>query len=91
VPVSGIEQLQAEARAEGYNFIDRLVEEWARRRIRLRCFRRDTVRPYWMEIFLWRWCGLNRRPTVLQAVRRCRIRRVYVRPDGEAGNRENAA
>jgi len=29
LPVVGIEQLQIEARAEGYKFIDRLVEEWA--------------------------------------------------------------
>ncbi len=29
MPVEGLEDLQAEAHAEGYNFIDTLVEEWA--------------------------------------------------------------
>jgi GNAT superfamily N-acetyltransferase len=29
LPISGLERLQAEAREEGYNFIDTLVEQWA--------------------------------------------------------------
>ncbi len=28
LPISGLERLQSEARAEGYRFIDTLVEEW---------------------------------------------------------------
>lgn len=29
LPIAGIEELRAEARAEGYNFIEALVEDWA--------------------------------------------------------------
>lgn len=29
LPIPGLERLQAEAREEGYNFIDTLVEQWA--------------------------------------------------------------
>jgi GNAT superfamily N-acetyltransferase len=29
LPIPGIELLQADARQEGYNFVDRLIEEWA--------------------------------------------------------------
>jgi GNAT superfamily N-acetyltransferase len=29
LPISGLERLQSEAREEGYNFIDTLVEQWA--------------------------------------------------------------
>ena len=46
LPVSGIEQLQAEARAEGYNFIDRLVEEWASAKNRFDASRLQAVRRW---------------------------------------------
>jgi len=77
LPVPGIEQLEAEARAEGYDFLDTLVREWAtgenrfdqHGEILLGCFEHDTLIAVG---------GLNRDPFLNDA---CvgRIRRVYVR------------
>ena len=78
LPVSGIEQLQAEARAEGYNFIDRLVEEWASAKNRFDASG-EILCGHLDGDLLVAVGGLNRDPFASrEAVGR--IRRVYVRP-----------
>jgi GNAT superfamily N-acetyltransferase len=78
LPAPGIEQMQAEARSEGYNFLETLVEEWLSGRNRfdapgeLLCGHLD-------DGILAAVGGLNRDPFLADpAVGR--IRRVYVRP-----------
>ncbi len=78
LPVPGMERLHAEARAEGYDFIDTLVEEWASAQNRFDA-PGEALCGYLDQGLLVAVGGLNcdpfaGRPDV------GRIRRVYVRP-----------
>lgn len=78
MPVPGIEQLQAEARAEGYNFIDKLVEEWASAKNRFDACG-EILCGHLDRGLLVAVGGLNRDPFASRT-EVGRIRRVYVRP-----------
>src|ERR1700735_3318172 len=77
LPTPDLEELRAEARAEGYNFIDTLLEEWSTNRNRfdqpgeilLGVIERDNLIAVG---------GLNRDPFLADPTTG-RIRRVYVR------------
>jgi GNAT superfamily N-acetyltransferase len=77
IPIAGIEELQAESLAEGYNFLDRLLHDWQTGENRfdqpgetlLGCFEKDILIAVG---------GLNRDP-FLTDPGTGRIRRVYVR------------
>ena len=78
LPVPGIEQLQAEARTEEYNFIDKLVEEWESAKNRFDASG-EILCGHLDRGLLVAVGGLNRDPFASRA-EVGRIRRVYVRP-----------
>jgi GNAT superfamily N-acetyltransferase len=78
LPVPGIEELRSEARAEGYKFMDTLLEEWLSGENRFDAAG-ETLRGFLDHATLVAVGGLNcdpflRDPTI------GRIRRLYVRP-----------
>jgi GNAT superfamily N-acetyltransferase len=77
LPVAGMDELQAEARAEGYDFIDTLVRDWASGANR---FDRsgETVLGCFDEDMLVAVGGLNIDPFAGDP-KTGRIRRIYVR------------
>jgi GNAT superfamily N-acetyltransferase len=77
LPVPGIEVLRAEAKGEGYNFIDRLVEEWKSGANRFSA-PGEALCGYLNEGQLVAVGGLNCDPFARRADVG-RIRRVYVR------------
>jgi len=78
LPVPGIEELRREAREEGYNFLETLVEEWARG---ANCFDGpgEILCGAFDEGPLVAVGGLNRDPFAGRD-EVGRVRRVYVRP-----------
>lgn len=77
LPISGLDELRASARAEGYNFIDRLANEWESGTNRFDA-PGEMLCGYIEDGLLVAVGGLNRDPFVHRADV-CRIRRVYVR------------
>lgn len=78
LPVPGIDELQTDAHAEGYNFIDRLVNEWSSGKNRFNK-QGEVLRGCIDQGILVGVGGLNRDPFA-NAADVGRIRRVYVRP-----------
>jgi GNAT superfamily N-acetyltransferase len=77
LPVDGIDKLRLEASAEGYNFLDRLVEDWASGENRFDG-PGETFCGAFADHVLVAVGGLNRDPFVADP-ELGRIRRVYVR------------
>jgi GNAT superfamily N-acetyltransferase len=77
LPVAGMDELQAEARAEGYNFIDTLAQEWASGANRFD-HSGETVLGCFDEDMLVAVGGLNIDPFAGDP-QMGRIRRIYVR------------
>jgi GNAT superfamily N-acetyltransferase len=77
LPVPGIEELQAEARAEGYNFLDRLLDDWQSGENRFDGPGEIFVGAFDKDVLV-AVGGLNRDPFLDDAAVG-RIRRVYVR------------
>jgi GNAT superfamily N-acetyltransferase len=77
LPISGLERLQSEAREEGYNFIDTLVEEWANAQNRFDA-PGEVLCGYLDDGLLLAVGGLNLDPFAGRPDMG-RIRRVYVR------------
>jgi GNAT superfamily N-acetyltransferase len=78
LPVGGIERLQSEAREEGYDFIETLVEQWASAENRFDA-PGEALCGYLDEGLLVAVGGLNCDPFAGRPDMG-RIRRVYVRP-----------
>jgi GNAT superfamily N-acetyltransferase len=78
LPVPGIERLQVEAREEGYDFIETLVEEWASAENRFDA-PGEVLCGHLEDSLLVAVGGLNRDPFAGRPDMG-RIRRVYVRP-----------
>jgi GNAT superfamily N-acetyltransferase len=78
LPIAGLDELRAEARAEGYNFIERLVNEWQRGINRFDASG-EMLCGHLENGLLAAAGGLNRDPFAGRA-EIGRIRRVYVRP-----------
>jgi GNAT superfamily N-acetyltransferase len=78
LPIAGLDELQAEARAEGYNFIERLVNEWQSGINRFDA-PGEMLCGHLENGLLVAAGGLNRDPFAGRA-EIGRIRRVYVRP-----------
>ena len=79
LPIGGLDELRAEARAEGYNFIDRLANEWESGMNRFDASG-ETLCGHLENGLLVAVGGLNRDPFAGRADVG-RIRRVYVRPE----------
>lgn len=77
IPVGGIDDLRAEARGEGYNFLDTLVEDWASGANRFDG-QGEILCGHLEDGLLVAVGGLNRDPFAGRADMG-RIRRVYVR------------
>jgi GNAT superfamily N-acetyltransferase len=77
LPVEGIVELQAEARSEGYEFIDTLVREWASGANRFDV-PGECLMGYFDRAILVAVGGLNVDPFAADP-RMGRVRRVYVR------------
>jgi GNAT superfamily N-acetyltransferase len=77
LPISGLEELRFEARAEGYNFMERLAEEWESGTNRFDA-PGETLCGHMENGLLVAVGGLNRDPFAGRA-EVGRIRRVYVR------------
>jgi GNAT superfamily N-acetyltransferase len=78
LPIGGLDELRAEARAEGYNFIDRLANEWESGMNRFDASG-ETLCGHLENGLLVAVGGLNRDPFAGRADVG-RIRRVYVHP-----------
>ena len=78
LPVPGMERLQSEAQAEGYDFIETLVEEWASAKNRFDA-PGETLCGHLDQGLLVAVGGLNCDPFAGRPDMG-RIRRVYVRP-----------
>jgi GNAT superfamily N-acetyltransferase len=78
LPAAGIDDLQREAHAEGYQFIDTLVDEWATGKNRFDA-PGECLCGYWDQGKLVAVAGLTIDP-FLNRPDTGRIRRVYVRP-----------
>jgi GNAT superfamily N-acetyltransferase len=78
LPITGLDELRAEARAEGYNFIERLANEWQSRMNRFDA-PGEMLCGHLENGLLVATGGLNRDPFAGRA-EVGRIRRVYVRP-----------
>lgn len=78
LPAPGLEQLRAEAQAEGYNFIETLVEDWASAANRFDA-PGEGLFGLFDEDVLVAVGGVNRDPFARDP-QVGRIRRVYVRP-----------
>ena len=78
LPIAGLDEMRAEARAEGYNFIDRLANEWHSRVNRFDA-PGEMLCGHLENELLVAVGGLNRDPFAGR-VDVGRIRRVYVRP-----------
>lgn len=82
LPIRGLEELSAAAQAEGYNFMERLANDWQSGANRFDA-PGEMLCGHLENEFLVAAGGLNRDPFAGSA-ETGRIRRVYVRPDWRA-------